>query len=418
MCLRSGELKDPHRIEPSGAHLAQGHQLLSRHGGNGSIAGRELGFQRFNLPWEQNDGASLRKPEGVFIGHGQRRHPQLDGPVEQLSDAARAVELVGWSDRTLLKSALGTTLAKTTTDRALYDEAFDRFFRFSSFENMAAQGSPAKPSSKPDANPASDAMAAQDLPDPAQDKQTATGSGGPGGCQGSGGQALSQLLLSGDSAALAKRMQEAAREVGLTDIWFFTQKGYYTQKIQQAMGLELLDREISDTKRQTLAPERARELERVRKKLFVEVRNFVERKLALYGTAPTRQLHDDFLQSQKLSNIEKRDFARMHVIVSKIAKRLADRHSRRKKKRVRGQLDFRKTLRKSAAYDGVMFETFWRSKVVDRPRVVAICDVSGSVRQYARFLLLFLHSLGEQVSDLRSFAFTNHLVEVSDTFLT
>jgi uncharacterized protein with von Willebrand factor type A (vWA) domain len=102
--------------------------------------------------------------------------------------------------------------------------------------------------------------------------------------------------------------------------------------------------------------------------------------------------------------------------LGKIAKRLAERHSRRKKKRVRGQLDFRKTLRKNAAYDGVMFETFWRSKVVDRPRVVAICDVSGSVRQYARFLLLFLHSLGEQVSDLRSFAFTNHLVEVSDTF--
>ena len=188
------------------------------------------------------------------------RGSDLEISLNAQVDAARAVELVGWRDRTLLKSALGTTLAKTTTDRALYDEAFDRFFRFSSFENMAAQGSPAKPSSKPDANPASDAMAAQDLPDPAQDKQTATGSGGPGGCQGSGGQALSQLLLSGDSAALAKRMQEAAREVGLTDIWFFTQKGYYTQKIQQAMGLELLDREISDTKRQTLAPERAREL--------------------------------------------------------------------------------------------------------------------------------------------------------------
>ncbi len=336
------------------------------------------------------------------------RGSDLEISLNAQIDAARAVALVGWSDRTLLKSALGTTLAKTTTDRALYDEAFDRFFRFNSFENMAAQGGPAKP--------ASDAMAAQDLPDPAQDKQTATGSGGPGGCQGSGGQALSQLLLSGDSAALAKRMQEAAREVGLTDIWFFTQKGYYTQKIQQAMGLELLDREISDAKRQTLAPERAKDLERARKKLFEEVRNFVERKLALFGTAPTRQLHDDFLQSQKLSNIEKRDFARMYVIVSKIAKRLADRHSRRKKKRVRGQLDFRKTLRKNAAYDGVMFETFWRSKVVDRPRVVAICDVSGSVREYARFLLLFLHSLGEQVSDLRSFAFTNHLVEVSDTF--
>ena len=168
------------------------------------------------------------------------RGSDLEISLNAQIDAARAVELVGWSDRTLLKSALGTTLAKTTADRALYDEAFDRFFRFSSFENMAAQGSPALRGS--------DAMAAQDPPDQDQDKQTATGSGGPGGCQGSGGQALSQLLMSGDSAALAKRMQEAAREVGLTDIWFFTQKGYYTQKIQQAMGLDLLDREISDAK--------------------------------------------------------------------------------------------------------------------------------------------------------------------------
>ena len=340
------------------------------------------------------------------------RGSDLDVSLNAQMDAARAALLVGWRDRTLLKSALGTTLAKTIPDRAICDEVFDRFFHFESFEKALAARTPAPAASSAQANPS----APQQPADAQTQEQGSKGAGGPGGCQGSGGQALSQLLLAGDSAALAKRMQEAAREVGLTDIWFFTQKGYYTQKIQKAMGLELLDREISDAKRQTLAPERAKELELARKKLFVEVRNFVERKLALFGTAPTRQLHDDYLLSQKLSNIERRDFARMHFIVNKIAKRLAERHSRRKKKRVRGQLDFRKTLRRNAAYDGVMFETFWRSKVVDRPRVVAICDVSGSVRQYARFLLLFLHSLGEQVSDLRSFAFTNHLVEVSETF--
>ena len=231
----------------------------------------------------------------------------------------------------------------------------------------------------------------------------AAGSGGSGG--GGGGQALSQLLLSGDSAALAKRMQEAAREIGLTDIWFFTQKGYYTQKIQQAMGLEWLEREIADARRQTRAPEHARRLELARKRLFAEVRNYVERKLALYGTAPTRQLHDDFLLSQRLSNIEARDFARMHVIVYKMAKRLAERHSRRKKRMVRGQLELRKTLRKNAAYDGVMFETFCAPRW-SIGRAWWPSAISGSVRQYARFLLLFLHSLGEQVSDLRSFAFT------------
>ncbi len=335
------------------------------------------------------------------------RGSDLDVSLNAQVDAARAVQLVGWRDRTLLKSALGATLAKTIPDRALCDEIFERFFHFESFEKMLAPQAPAKPAAGAGASKA----AAPPGDEPAK-SEGAAGPGGSGGCRGSG-QALSQLLLSGDSAALAKRMQEAAREIGLTDIWFFTQKGYYTQKIQQAMGLELLEREIADARRQTLAPERARQLELARKRLFAEVRNYVERKLALYGKAPTRQLHDDFLLSQKLSNIESRDFARMHVIVYKMAKRLAERHARRKKRRVRGQLDFRKTLRKNAAYDGVMFETFWRSKVIDRPRVVAICDVSGSVRQYARFLLLFLHSLGEQISDLRSFAFTDHLVDVS-----
>jgi uncharacterized protein with von Willebrand factor type A (vWA) domain len=332
------------------------------------------------------------------------RGSDLEVSLNAQIDAARATELVGWRERDLLKSALGATLAKTVPDRAIFDQTFDRFFRFDSFgTRQLAKAVPAT-EQQPETQPPSNA------------EGSGQGSGGPGGCQGSAGQALSQLLQSGDSAALSRRMQQAAREVGLTDIWFFTQKGYYTQKIQQAMGLELLDREISDARRQTLAPERLAELERARKHLFNEVRNFVERKLSMYGTAPTRELHDDFLQTQKLSNIDRRDFARMHEIVRKIARRLAERHARRKRREQRGQLDFRRTMRANAAYGGVMFETFWRSTKVERPRVVAICDVSGSVRQYARFLLLFLYSLDELVSDVQSFAFTNHLVDVSATF--
>lgn len=333
------------------------------------------------------------------------RGSDLDVSLNAQIDAARATALVGWSDRELLKSALGATLAKTVPDRAIFDQTFEKFFQFDSFGTQRAGKAGTPPAVVPPGEP---------QPSPAEG--SGQGSGGPGGCHGSAGQALSQLLLSGDSAALSRRMQQAARDVGLTDIWFFTQKGYYTQKIQQAMGLDLLDREITEARRQSMAPQRVAELERARKHLFDEVRNFVERKLSLYGTAPTRELHDDFLQTQKLSNIDRRDFARMHEIVRKIARRLAERHARRKRRELRGQLDFRRTMRANAAYGGVMFETFWRSTKVERPRVVAICDVSGSVRQYARFLLLFLYSLDELVSEVQSFAFTNHLVDVSATF--
>jgi uncharacterized protein with von Willebrand factor type A (vWA) domain len=337
------------------------------------------------------------------------RGSDLEVSLNAQVDAARAAQLVGWKERELLKNALGTTLAKSQPDRALFDEAFDRFFSFDSF-GTGFQSATLTSANSPQERSAEQLPAADDAQGQGQ------GQGGPGGCQGSAGQGLSQLLRAGDSAALARRMQQAAREVGLTDIWFFTQKGYYTQKIQRAMGLDLLDREIAEARRQTLAPERLAELEQARKRLFEEVRNFVERKLSLYGTAPTRELHDDFLQTQKLSNIDRRDFARMHEIVRKIARRLAERHARRKRREQRGQLDFGRTMRANAAYGGVMFETHWRSTVVERPKVVAICDVSGSVRNYARFLLLFLYSLDELVADVRSFAFTNHLVDVSATF--
>ena len=325
------------------------------------------------------------------------RGSDLDVSLNAQIDAARATALVGWGERELLKAALGTTLAKTLPDRAVFDETFDRFFHFDSFGTTAASaGAPAVDASQPQAPPR---------------ESSGQGSGGPGGCHGSAGQALSQLLMSGDSAALSRRMQQAAREVGLTDIWFFTQKGHYTQKIQQAMGLELLDREISEARRQILAPQRHADLELARKRLFNEVHNFVERKLAMYGAAPTRELHDEFLQSQKLSTIDRRVGAHRAAEVG-----LAERHACRKRREQRGQLDFRRTMRANAAYGGVMFETHWRSTRIERPKVVAICDVSGSVRQYARFLLLFLYSLDELLSDVQSYAFTNHLVDVSATF--
>src|SRR5476651_1142970 len=44
-------------------------------------------------------------------------------------DAARAVDLVGFTDRTILKDTLGLILAKTPDEKSLFDEAFDLYFK-------------------------------------------------------------------------------------------------------------------------------------------------------------------------------------------------------------------------------------------------------------------------------------------------
>ena len=105
------------------------------------------------------------------------RGSDLEVHLNAQVDAARAVELVGWSDRALLKNALGTTLAKTTADRVLFDEAFDRFFCFDAFKKPTGSAS--------GAGQAVPQGADQTNPDQPKDEPPKTGSGGPGGCQGS-----------------------------------------------------------------------------------------------------------------------------------------------------------------------------------------------------------------------------------------
>jgi uncharacterized protein with von Willebrand factor type A (vWA) domain len=99
-----------------------------------------------------------------------------------------------------------------------------------------------------------------------------------------------------------------------------------------------------------------------------------------------------------------------------MAKRLASRHSRKRRQVRRGQLDMAKTLRNGVATDGILFNTYWRRVRKDKPQILAVCDVSGSVAAYAKFLLLFLYSLQDVLPKVRSFAFSSHLGEVSGFF--
>jgi uncharacterized protein with von Willebrand factor type A (vWA) domain len=106
----------------------------------------------------------------------------------------------------------------------------------------------------------------------------------------------------------------------------------------------------------------------------------------------------------------------MHIIIQKMVKRLKDLHSRRRTTHKRGALDLKKTLRANVAYQGLLFVPQWKDKKIDRPDIVALCDVSRSVETVARFMLLFLYSLNELVAKIRSFIFCSNLVDVSHVF--
>src|SRR5580692_5655145 len=308
-------------------------------------------------------------------------------------DAARAVDLVGFEDRTLLKDTLGLILAKTPDEKDLYDEAFELYFKRDEFA-----GSEAEESHTEGAMPNRGPQASGD------------------GMGGSGGQSLGDLLESDDRAALAAEMEKAAREAGVENIRFFTQKNLYARRILDRMGLRALERGM-EAMRQTGTPEnlgRAQVLEGKVDQLRDAVRDFVERSLLLYARGETEKFREELLKSARLSNIERRDLDRMRILVRQMAKKLAARYAKTRRRRLRGQLDTRRTLRRNMGWGGIPFITVWKQKRIEKPRVMVLCDVSGSVAAMAQFLLMFLYALNEALSDIRSFAFAGSLIEVSD----
>ena len=304
-------------------------------------------------------------------------------------DAARAVDLVGFEDRTLLKDTLGLILAKTPEEKDLYNEAFELYFKRDEFAGSgeADEAEGRAPQRGPQA--------------------------GGDGMGGSGGQSLGQLLESDDRAALAAEMEKAAREAGVENIRFFTQKNLYARRILDRMGLRGLERDM-EAMRQTGTFDRAQILEGKVEQLRDAVRDFVERALLLYAKGETEKFREELLKSTRLSNIERRDLERMRVLVRQMAKKLAARYAKTRRRRLRGQLDTRRTLRRNMGWGGVPFITVWKQKRIEKPRVMVLCDVSGSVAAMSGFLLMFLYALNEALSDIRSFAFAGSLIEVSE----
>ncbi len=314
-------------------------------------------------------------------------------------DAARAVDLVGFSNRTLLKDTLGLVLAKTPDEKALYDEAFELYFKRNEFARKNDTEQKAPPQLR-DSRDTREAM---------PDQPHEMGSGG------APSQSLSDMLADNDEAGLGTSREMAAREAGIEKIRLTTQKNVYVRNILIRMGLRDTQQEIDALRAADTAESlaRAKLLEQRLEKLWASTREYVERSLLLYARGATEQLRERLLKSAQLEKLDPSQLERMRTLIRQIAKRLATRYALKRRRVQRGQLDVRRTLRRNMGWGGVPFITVWKRRRIEKARVMVLCDVSESVAWVAQFLLMFLYSLTEVLTDIRSFAYTSTVMEVS-----
>jgi uncharacterized protein with von Willebrand factor type A (vWA) domain len=120
------------------------------------------------------------------------------------------------------------------------------------------------------------------------------------------------------------------------------------------------------------------------------------------------------LAAQDFASFGQEQLDEVYRLTIQIARRLARRISRRRRPSARrGRLDLRRTLRANLTR-GDLIDLRYRRRKPRKLRLVLLCDVSGSMDLYSRFLLQFLFALQHVFSRVETFTFSVRLTRVTE----
>jgi hypothetical protein len=116
------------------------------------------------------------------------------------------------------------------------------------------------------------------------------------------------------------------------------------------------------------------------------------------------------------SSLSQEEIEEVRDVIWKLVKKLEEIATLRFSISNRGVIDIKKTLRRSGKYLGIPMEIIFKDRPLRKGKIVALCDVSGSVWSTARFMLNILYSLQECFSKIKSYIFVSDMAEVTDYF--
>lgn len=314
------------------------------------------------------------------------------GPSETV-DAGRVLTVLDLLDREVLREGLACALLRRTTHRATFDDLFDLWFPVAVGERAAVDeiaDIPRKPSGEVDI-PALREMLAEMLA-----RQDAAG------LDQMAAQMVEQMgqyqSARGPSFSAYQALKDVQPQTLLAKILAGMALGPDAGEFETEVARRAARQRIEGFRASVDAETRRRVAERIGRE-----------RVANYGVA--RQAEDvDFLRASE------RELAELRRGTQRLARVLASRLAVRRRHHRRGEIDLRRTLRKSMSTGGVPIDLVNKKPRPGRPELVLLCDVSGSVAGFSNFTLLLVSALREQFSRVRIFAFVDNTDEVTRFF--
>ena len=256
------------------------------------------------------------------------RANDVDVSSAESIDAGHAITKIGIGNRRLLRESLAQTLAKSTHEKERFYECFDLFFQMESI-----QGEKSKEGENNEKQLDEEKISSEVT------------------------DSLSEVIQRFDESELLQLISSSANQVQIQNIRLFTQRGVYTRRILENMGIEEVEQALYASSKEGQYDETLLEQKNHLTELVSE---YVDRQLQLYTANAARNLREEILENTPIGRIDLRDFKLMQELVGKLAKKLISLHSRRRKVSRRGELDIRKTIKSNMKNNGLLFDTVWK----------------------------------------------------------
>ncbi|NUS45593.1 MAG: VWA domain-containing protein [Mycobacteriaceae bacterium] len=333
-----------------------------------------------------------------------RDHGITAGPSETV-DAASAVASLGLADRELLRSGLAATLLRRNGQRAVFDQIFDVYFPVSGrLPELHGTATPSAEQVDDLREQLIGALAAGDddtVARLAEQALTALGGYGRLPAQGEGPGGGGSGSSGGGSAT--------ASPAGWSS--YLTLKHLHPDDLADRIAAAMVGRHAEALDGAVATIEAQRRLGGFRSAVEAESRR---RAAQLRGAARIARNVEKSTDQVSFLSASETQLAEMRRLVYPLARKLATRLAARRRKAVHGQIDFRRTIRKSMATGGVPMRPVLRARRHGRPELVVLADLSGSVAGFAEFTLQLVAALQDQFSKVRSFGFIDICDEITD----
>jgi uncharacterized protein len=123
----------------------------------------------------------------------------------------------------------------------------------------------------------------------------------------------------------------------------------------------------------------------------------------------------ELLMKKDLGLMSPEELEQARSLIAELITILANVQSRRRKKNNKGhELFFREMFRRNASHGSDGMEILFRKKRIKKTRLMLLCDVSGSMERYSRFIIHIIYAMFQELKQLEVAVFSTHMTVITD----